>query len=144
MSNDDHAPRRLGFSTPPAAVAPQPTSLSSGVVGGSPSTTSRVALTLAKHRLMTAKFDYYKLRELNAEDVARNPEGTWIEENWTVTVDPTGERLTFDCRTVPHLTLRSIARNTSLDPIFAKHEPILAAALTWLSTGRSTKVIARN
>ena len=90
--------------------------------------TSRVALTLAKHRLMTAKFDYYRLRELNAEDVARNPDGTWIAG-----IDgdgkPTGERLTFDCRTVPHITLRSIARNTSLDPIFARHEPILDKAL---------------
>ena len=94
--------------------------------------TSRVALTLAKHRLMTAGFDYYRLRELNAEDVARNPGGTWIEG-----VDgegkPSGERLTFDCRTVPHITLRSIARNTSLDPIFAKHEPILADALETLN-----------
>ena len=94
--------------------------------------TSRVALTLAKHRLMTAKFDYYQLRELNAEDVARNPGGTWIEG-----VDgegkPNGERLTFDCRTVPHITLRSIARNTSLDPIFAKHEPILMDTLATLN-----------
>ena len=94
--------------------------------------TSRVALTLAKHRLMTAKFDYYRLRELNAEDVARNPEGTWIGR-----LDgdsrPTDERLTFDCRTVPHVTLRSIARNSSLDPIFAKHEPILAATLVALN-----------
>ena len=68
--------------------------------------TSRVALTLAKHRLMTSRFDYYRLRELDAEDVARNPGGTWIEG-----VDgegkPNGERLTFDCRTVPHITLRS-------------------------------------
>lgn len=38
--------------------------------------TSRVALALAKHRLMTAKFDYYRLRELNAEDLERNPRGT--------------------------------------------------------------------
>ncbi len=93
---------------------------------------SRVALTLAKHRLMTAKFDYYQLRELNAEDVARNPNGIWIEGT-----DPdgrsNGERSTFDCRTVPHITLRSIARNTSLDPIFAKHEPILADALAGLN-----------
>ena len=94
--------------------------------------TSRVALTLAKHRLMTARFDYYRLRELNAEDVARNPGGTWIEG-----VDgegkPNGERLTFDCRTVPHITLRSIARNTSLDPIFAKHKPILMDTLATLN-----------
>ena len=94
--------------------------------------TSRVALTLAKHRLMTAKFDYYRLRDLNADDVARNPDGTWIAEQDDAG-RPTGERRTFDCRTVPHVTLRSIARNPSLDPIFARHEPILAAALAALN-----------
>ena len=93
---------------------------------------SRVALTLAKHRLMTAKFDYYRLRELNAEDVARNPDGTWIEGT-DQEGRSNGKRLTFDCRTVPHITLRSIARNTSLDPIFARHEPILADALAALN-----------
>ena len=45
---------------------------------------SRVALALAKHRLMTAKFDYHQLRPLSAEDVARNPNGTWL-------TDPTGK-----------------------------------------------------
>ena len=94
--------------------------------------TSRVALTLAKHRLMTAKFDYYRLRKLSADDAARNPGGTWIEG-----VDgegkPNGERLTFDCTSVPHITLRSIARNTSLDPVFAKHEPLLRDALATLN-----------
>jgi len=91
--------------------------------------TSRVALALAKHRLMTAKFDYHQLRPLNAEDVARNPHGTWL-------ADPTGKvagKATFACRTVPHITLKSIARNTSLDPIFAKYEPILAEKLTHLN-----------
>ena len=94
--------------------------------------TSRVALTLAKHRLMTAKFDYYRLRALSAEDVARNPNGTWIEGT-DGNGGPNGKRLTFDCRMVPHITLKSIARNTSLDPIFARHEPILAAALAALN-----------
>ena len=94
--------------------------------------TSRVALTLAKHRLMTARFDYYRLRELNSEDVARNPGGTWIKG---IDSDgkPSAERLTFDFKTVSHTTLRSIARNTSLDPIFAKHEPILTDALAKLN-----------
>ena len=104
--------------------------------------TSRVALALAKHRLMTARFDYYRLRELNAEDVARNAEGTWIAE-----VDddgrPTGRRMTFDCRSVPHVTLRSIARNTSLDPIFARHEPILDGALAALNRALETVDAAR-
>jgi adenine-specific DNA-methyltransferase len=94
--------------------------------------TSRVALALAKHRLLTAKFDYYQLRELNAEDVARNLEGTWIAE-----LDekgrPTGKKLTFECKTVPHITLKSIARNASLDPIFTTHEPILAEKLERLN-----------
>jgi adenine-specific DNA-methyltransferase len=90
---------------------------------------SRVALALAKHRLMTAKFDYHELRPLSAEDAARNPHGTWL-------ADPTGTipgKATFQCKTVPHITLKSIARNTSLDPIFAKHEPILAEKLEKLN-----------
>ena len=94
--------------------------------------TSRVALSLAKHRLMTASFDYYQLRYLNADDVARNPDGTWI-----VKVDTkgrvTGRPMTFQCTTVPHIELRSIARNASLDPIFAKHEPILTEKLAALN-----------
>ena len=94
--------------------------------------TSRVALTLAKHRLLTARFDYYRLRALSAEDVARNPSGTWIE-GADGHGGPNGKRLTLDCRTVPHITLKSIARNTALDPIFARHEPILAAALAALN-----------
>jgi adenine-specific DNA-methyltransferase len=93
---------------------------------------SRVALALAKHRLMTAKFDFHQLRELSAEDVERNPNGTWIAE-----LDhegkATGRKLTFKCKTVPHITLKSIARNSSLDPIFAKHEPMLAAKLDLLN-----------
>lgn len=98
---------------------------------------SRVALALAKHRLMTAKFDYHQLRPLSAEDVSRNPFGTWL-------TDPTGKisgKATFACKTVPHITLKSIARNTSLDPIFAKHEPILAKKLERLN-GEVSKVSA--
>jgi adenine-specific DNA-methyltransferase len=35
----------------------------------------------------------------------------------------------FKYKTVPHITLKSIAQNTNLDPIFAKHEPILEGML---------------
>jgi adenine-specific DNA-methyltransferase len=87
--------------------------------------TSRVALALARQRLMTARFSYYQLRPINAEDVQRNPNGTWL-------TDPTGQipgKGTFKYKTVPHITLKSIARNTSLDPIFTQHEPILEARL---------------
>ena len=50
--------------------------------------TSRVAITLAKQRLMTAKFDYYKLAHPNE-----------------------GIRSGFKYKTVPHITLGSIANN---------------------------------
>jgi adenine-specific DNA-methyltransferase len=108
--------------------------------------TSRVALALAKQRLLTARFSYYKLRELSAEDRGRNPHGTWL-------IDPTGEldgKCTFKCKEVSHITLKSIARNTSLDPIFAKHEPILAekltvlnAALTHVTTALRQKLVSK-
>ena len=39
----------------------------------------------------------------------------------------------FYYKTVPHITLKSIAQNKSLDPIFAKHEPILATRLAELN-----------
>ncbi|MCZ7592881.1 MAG: hypothetical protein M5U15_12385 [Kiritimatiellae bacterium] len=42
-------------------------------------------------------------------------------------------KYTFDCKTVPHVTLKSIAQNQALDPIFDKWEPILAEKLAALN-----------
>jgi len=72
--------------------------------------TSRVALAIARQRILTAIFGYYKLRD---EDVG--PSGGLIY------------------KTVPHITLKSIAQNTALDPIFARHAPILAEKLAMLN-----------
>ncbi len=67
--------------------------------------TSRVALTLARQRLMTAVFDYYEL--------AHPEEGVGSG---------------FKYKTVPHVTLKSIANNPEIDSIHArwqaKLEPI--------------------
>src|SRR5690606_4497196 len=87
--------------------------------------TSRVAIASARQRLLTAKFDMYGLRPPNAEEQRRNPNVTCLRDP----DDPHGEPRTFNCKTVPHITLKSIAQNVALDPIFAKHEPILDAAL---------------
>ncbi|HSB04809.1 MAG TPA: DNA methyltransferase [Thermodesulfobacteriota bacterium] len=90
---------------------------------------SRVAIAIARQRLLTAKFDYYKLRPTSAEDVHRNPNGSWL-------TDPGGKiqgTCTFDCKAVPHITLKSIAQNQALDPIFEKWEPNLAGKLTILN-----------
>jgi adenine-specific DNA-methyltransferase len=72
--------------------------------------TSRVALAIARQRLMTAKFDYYELRESK-----RGPAGGFIYE------------------TVPHITLESIAKNTEIDAIAAKYQPQIDQALADLN-----------
>jgi adenine-specific DNA-methyltransferase len=72
--------------------------------------TSRVALAIARQRLITAKFDYYELR-----DPERGPAGGFIYE------------------TVPHITLESIAKNTEIDAIAAKYQPQIDQALADLN-----------
>ena len=72
--------------------------------------TSRVSIALARQRLLTASYDYYKLKD---ED--NGVEGGFVN------------------KIVPHITLRSIAQNSALDPIFEKHEPILTEKLETLN-----------
>ncbi len=73
--------------------------------------TSRVAITLAKQRLMTASFDYFALRYPHE-----------------------GLKGGFDYETVPHITLKSIANNPDIDTIHAEDHPKITAALTALNT----------
>jgi adenine-specific DNA-methyltransferase len=72
--------------------------------------TSRVALTLAKQRLMTAVFDYYEL--------AHPEEGVGSG---------------FKYKTVPHVTLKSIANNPEIDGIHARMHPAVEQALADLN-----------
>ena len=72
--------------------------------------TSRVAITLAKQRLMTASFDYYALRYPHE-----------------------GLGGGFDYETVPHITLKSIANNPDIDTIHDEDHPKIAAALADLN-----------
>lgn len=72
--------------------------------------TSRVAITLAKQRLMTASFDYYALRYPHE-----------------------GLGGGFDYETVPHITLKSIANNPDIDTIYNEDHPKIAAALADLN-----------
>ena len=72
--------------------------------------TSRVSIALARQRLLTASYEYYKLKD-EADGIA----GGFLNKK------------------VPHITLRSIAQNTALDPIFEKHEPILTEKLEVLN-----------
>lgn len=72
--------------------------------------TSRVAVALARQRLLTANFEYYKLKD-----------------------EQKGIAVGFFYKIVPHVMLKSIAQNTALDPIFAKYEPILKGKLDLLN-----------
>ena len=73
--------------------------------------TSRVSIALARQRLLTASFDYYKFK-----DETNGVAGGFIN------------------KTVPHIMLKSIAQNTALDPIFERHEPILTEKLETLNS----------
>ena len=68
--------------------------------------TSRVSISLARQRLLTSSFEYYKLK-----NESKGVEGGFTNE------------------TVPHITLKSIAQNTALDPIVEKYAPILTEKL---------------
>ncbi|MBK7412764.1 MAG: site-specific DNA-methyltransferase [Ignavibacteria bacterium] len=72
--------------------------------------TSRVAITLAKQRLMTASFDYYELRYPNE-----------------------GLKGGFIYDTVPHVTLKSIANNPEIDVIYDDMHPKIESALAELN-----------
>ena len=78
--------------------------------------TSRVAVSIARQRLLTAKFDFYQVKGADQAADAQDRPGT----------DP---HPGFVYKTVPHVTLKSIAQNTHLDPIFARHGPLLDACL---------------
>ena len=73
--------------------------------------TSRVAVALARERILTAKFDYYM-----TTDGSNNIGGSG-----------------FEYKSVPHITLRSIAQNVALDPILARWEPVLDEKLNALN-----------
>jgi adenine-specific DNA-methyltransferase len=98
--------------------------------------TSRVALAIARQRLLTAKYDYYKLRPTSAEDVSLNPFGPWLR-------DTTGEiqgTCTLECKTVSHIKLGSIAQNQALDSIFDKWQAQLVSKLAVLNQTLATEI----
>ena len=72
--------------------------------------TSRVAVSLARQRLLTATYPYYTLAQAER-----------------------GVDAGFRYKTVPHITLRSIAQNTRIDPVVERYAPLLDEALAELN-----------
>ena len=92
--------------------------------------TSRVALALARSRLMGARYSYYLL--------ADSPEGREKEAEVTGTVPPRSSthgdvRQGFVYERVPHITLKSIANNIEIDVIWDEKQPPVEKALSELN-----------
>jgi adenine-specific DNA-methyltransferase len=92
--------------------------------------TSRVALALARARIMGARFPYYLL--------ADSPEGVRKEAEITgraLASKPThgNVRHGFVYERVPHITLKSIANNAEIDVIYEEHQPKVQEALDALN-----------
>ncbi len=92
--------------------------------------TSRVALALARARIMGARYPYYLL--------ADSPAGRQKEAEITGTTPPDTPtygniRLGFVYERVPHITLKSIANNTEIDVIYEKWQPQVLQALADLN-----------
>ena len=92
--------------------------------------TSRVAIALARSRLMGARYPFYLL--------ADSPEG--LKKEAEITRTPPKERATrgdirhgFVYERVPHITLKSIANNAEIDVIWDRMQPAVEAALAALN-----------
>ncbi len=98
--------------------------------------TSRVALALARTRLMAARFPYYLL--------ADSPEGQRREAELSgklpQDIKTEGDlRRGFVYQRVPHITLKSIANNEEIDAIHAQFAPKLDQALAVLNRAAGQK-----
>lgn len=92
--------------------------------------TSRVALALARARIMGARYPFYLL--------ADSPAGREKEAEVTRKPPRTGEtsgdiRQGFVYERVPHIMLKDIANNAEIDVIWEKMQPAVEAALTALN-----------
>jgi len=73
--------------------------------------TSRVAVAIARQRVLTSRYDFFKLKDESEGVVAG-----------------------FRYKSVPHIGLKGIAQNPNLDPVFAKHGPVLDEKLAAVNT----------
>ena len=98
--------------------------------------TSRVALALARARIMGARYPFYLL--------ADSKEGQAKEGEVTRTVPKSHAtfgniRQGFIYERVPHITLKSIANNTEIDVIYDQHQALLEPLREQLNAALKTK-----
>ena len=92
--------------------------------------TSRVALALARSRIMSARFPWYLLKD--------SPQGQLKEAEITRSAPSSGRtygdiRRGFVCERIPHITLKSIVGNAEIDIIHSHRQEEVESALTSLN-----------
>ena len=92
--------------------------------------TSRVALALARARIMGARYPYYLLAD-SSEGQAKEEELTGRAASESATYDRIRHGFVYE--RVPHITLRAIANNTEIDVIWEAYEERLAPLRQQLS-----------
>jgi len=92
--------------------------------------TSRVALALARTRLMGARFPWYLLADSKEGQAQLGALAGTAPADLPVYEDI---RHGFVYRRVPHITLKSIANNTEIDTLWAEHQPAVDHALATLN-----------
>ena len=100
--------------------------------------TSRVALALARARIMGARYPYYLL----ADSVEGRRKEAEITQTLPLDSPPPPPppknykniRDGFVYERVPHITLKSIANNAEIDVLYEQHQPVVDTALADLNT----------
>ena len=96
--------------------------------------TSRVAIALARSRIMGARYPFYLLSD-SSEGQQKVAE---ITRSAPKTVPIYNDlRQGFVCERVPHITLKSIANNSEIDVIWEREQPIVENAINHLNTALS-------
>lgn len=94
--------------------------------------TSRVALALARTRLMAAKYPYYLLADSH-EGYLKEVEATGQVPPSTLPKTESDIKKGFVYKRVPHITLKSIAQNPEIDGIYAAWQEKLEPLRTQLN-----------
>ncbi len=92
--------------------------------------TSRVALALARARIMGARYPYYLLAD---SDAGRQKEAEVTRTAYVPKPTYGNIRHGFVYERVPHITLKSIANNAEIDVLYEEHQPAVLAALVDLN-----------
>ena len=93
--------------------------------------TSRVALALARARIMGARYPFYLLADSREGQIKEAELARGVPSTQPVHGDI---RHGFVCERVPHITLKAIANNAEIDVIWNKHQSVLGPLLEKLNT----------